>query len=190
MAWRLDDSSVGRELKTGPGPAKRERSLSADVAYDVQRVLYRKWIIVVIEYLLKLLAVAFFGWLAWRGFRSLFTSSAPAAPSAPAPVPAPEPVAAASAVGAPWILGLALAVLLLPVVTISFIRTMVSKRSNGVNAFTLGVYTAIDAIIAYFMVGMSLETTASVVLFVGAVLFALFYNVAVMNFAVRLEDGR
>ena len=96
----------------------------------------------------------------------------------------------ASAVGAPWVLGLALAVLLLPVVTISFIRTMVSKRSNGVNAFTLGVYTAIDAIIAYFMVGMSLETTASVVLFVGAVLFALFYNMAVMNFAVRLEDGR
>ncbi len=189
MARILDESSVGRELKTGAGPAKRERSLSADVAYDVQRVLYRKWIIVVIEYLLKLLAVVFFGWLAWRGFMSLLPTSAPAVPAAPVPVPAPEP-AEVSAVGAPWILWLALAVLLLPVVTISFIRTMVSKRSNGVNAFTLGVYTAIDAIIAYFMVGMSLETTASVVLFAGVVLFSLFYNVAVMNFAVRLEDGR
>ena len=40
------------------------------------------------------------------------------------------------------------------------------------------------------MVGASLETTASVVLFVGATLFSLIYNVTIMNYAVRLEDGK
>lgn len=188
MGWKLDGSSVGRELKTGAGPSKRERSLPEDVAYDVQRVLYRKWIIAAIEYLLK---IAFFlgvVWLSWRGIKSLLPSRTPA------PAPAPEipvaPEVQEAAVGAPLVLGLALVVLLLPVLTITFIRTMVAKRSNGVNAFTLGIYTAIDMILAYFMVGMSLATTKSVVLFVGASIFSLVYNVAVMNYAVRLEDGK
>ena len=188
MGWKLDGSSVGRELKTGAGPSKRERRLSEDVAYDVQRVLYRKWIIAAIEYLLKILFFLGVVWLAWRGIKSLLPSQTAVSPSAPE-IPA-TPEAQAAAVGAPLVLGLALVVLLLPVVTITFIRTMVAKRSNGINAFTLGIYTAIDMILAYFMVGMSLATTKSVVLFVGASIFSLVYNVAVMNYAVRLEDGK
>ena len=191
MAWKLDDSSVGRELKTGAGPSKRERSLPADVAYDVQRLLYRKWIIAAIEYLLKFAFFAGLLWLAWRGVKSLLPEDTPA-PQAPADVQAvPDaPAAQAAAIGAPAVLGLALAVLLLPVMTISFIRTMVAKRSNRVNAFTLGVYTAIDMILAYFMVGASLETAVSAVLFTGASLLSLIYNMTVMNYAVKLEDGK
>lgn len=188
MEWKLDGSSVGRELKTGAGPSKRERKLSDDVAYDVQRVLYRKWIIATVEFLLKIAFVAAVVWLAWRGVKSLLP--APAAAPAPTPEVSAAPAAQAAAIGAPLVLGLALAVLLLPVVTIMFIRTMVSKRSNSVNAFTLGVYTAIDMIFAYFMVGASFESVSSVVLFIGASIFSLIYNVTVMNYAVRLEDGR
>ena len=188
MGWKLDGSSVGRELKTGVGPSRRERRLSEDVAYDVQRVLYRKWIIAAIEYLLKIVFFLGVVWLSWRGIKSLLPSQT-AVPT-PAPEVSASPEAQATAVGAPLVLGLALVVLLLPVVTITFIRTMVAKRSNGINAFTLGIYTAIDMILAYFMVGMSLATTKSVVLFVGASLFSLIYNVAVMNYAVRLEDGK
>ena len=188
MGWKLDGSSVGRELKTGAGPSKRERSLPEDVAYDVQRVLYRKWIVVAIEYLLKIAFFVGVAWLSWRGIKSLLPSQTAA--STPAPEILAVPEAQAAAVGAPLVLGLALVVLLLPVVTIMFIRTMVAKRSNGVNAFTLGIYTAIDMMLAYFMVGMSLATTKSVILFIGASIFSLIYNVAVMNYAVRLEDGK
>lgn len=77
--------------------------------------------------------------------------------------------------------------LLLPVMTILFIRTMVAKRSNGANAFTLGIYTVVDAILAFFMIGGCFGGLFSVLLFAGAVLLAFLYNVSFMSFALRLE---
>lgn len=91
----------------------------------------------------------------------------------------------------PWymrLLGFVLLALLLPVVTISFIRTMVAKRSNKVNAFVLGVYTVIDMILAFFMIGGTFGSFAAVVVFLGASLFAFLYNVSLMSFALRLES--
>ncbi len=90
----------------------------------------------------------------------------------------------------PWymrLLGFVLLVLLLPVLTISFVRTMVAKRSNRVNVFVLGVYTAIDMILAFFMVGGTFGSFAAVAVFIGASLAAFLYNVSLMSFALRLE---
>lgn len=190
MGWKLDDSSVGRELKTGAGPSRRERSLANDVAYDVSRVLLRKWLIAIIEFALKALLVFICGWLIWRGAASLF-SHAPAQQTPPAAQTAPVAAAPAEPDGvANTALLCVLAILILPVATISFIRTMVSKRSNGVNAFTLGVYTAIDFILAFFVVGPKFDTTAKTLVFVGMGIFSLMYNFMVMNYALKLEDGR
>lgn len=194
MGWKLDDSSVGRELKTGAGPGRRERSLANDVAYDVQRVLYRKWLIAFIEFALKILLVVICGWLIWRGAASLFSSAPEQAASvettASAASVAPAPAAAESGAVVNVALVCILAILMLPVVTISFIRTMVSKRSNGVNAFTLGIYTAIDFILSYFVVGPKFDSTMKAVAFIGMGIFSLMYNFMVMNYALKLEDGR
>ena len=167
-------------------PEVRGRSLKDDVVYDVKRAILRQSILCIIRIAGKVSLCAACLFLMWRGIRSFFPEPRPTPTVQAVPVQA----AAASSAGAPLVLGLALVVLMLPIVTITFIRTMVSKRSNGVNAFTLGVYTAIDMILAYFMVGATFETTASVVLFVGAAIFSLVYNVAVMNYALRLEDEK
>ena len=97
----------------------------------------------------------------------------------------------AKASGVPWhirFLLFVVAVLLLPVVTISFIRTMVSKKSNGVNAFVLGVYTTVDLILAFFMVGGRLSSFFAVAVFLLSGGLAFLYNVKLMTFAVRLEE--
>lgn len=84
-------------------------------------------------------------------------------------------------------LGFVLVALLLPVVTISFIRTMVAKRSNKVNAFMLGVYTVIDMILAFFMIGGAFNSFGVVIVFLVASMLAFLYNVSLMSFALRLE---
>lgn len=91
----------------------------------------------------------------------------------------------------PWFqrgLGWLVIVLLLPVFTIGFIRTMVARRSNGVNAFMLAIYTVADAILAYLLVGAALAGFWSVLCFLVAVAVALAYNVRIMTFALKLED--
>ena len=91
----------------------------------------------------------------------------------------------------PWyirFLGFVLLVLLLPVITIVFIRTMVSKRSNKINAFMLSIYTVIDAIFAFFMVGGGFYSGSAVILFLVASGLALTYNYILMNFALKLES--
>ena len=84
-------------------------------------------------------------------------------------------------------LGWVVIVLLLPVFSIAFIRAMVRKESNRVNAFTLTVYTVVDALLAYLLLGAALTGWLSVLLFIVAVGAALAYNFRVMNFALRLE---
>ncbi len=46
--------------------------------------------------------------------------------------------------------------LLLPVFTIAFIRTMVRKDSNKTNAFVLGIYTVADALLAWLLIGAAI----------------------------------
>ena len=91
----------------------------------------------------------------------------------------------------PWyirFLGFVLLVLLLPIITIVFIRTMVAKRSNKINAFVLSIYTIIDAIFAFFMVGGRFYSGTTVVLFLIASGLAFTYNYILMNFALKLES--
>lgn len=91
----------------------------------------------------------------------------------------------------PWYLRFLLyvsVVLLLPVVTIAFIRQMVAKRSNGCNAFVLSIYTVIDAIIAFFMIGGTFGSESGVILFIAATALAFLYNISMMTFALRLES--
>jgi hypothetical protein len=78
-------------------------------------------------------------------------------------------------------------VLLLPVFTIAFIRTMVRKESNRANAFTLGIYTAADALLAYLLLGAGLTSLVSILLFVLAAGLAFAYNVSIMTFALKME---
>jgi hypothetical protein len=91
----------------------------------------------------------------------------------------------------PWyirFLGFALLCLLLPVLTISFIRTMVAKRSNKINAFMLAIYTVVDVIFAFMMVGGALNTGWRVCAFLIAGVLALVYNYYLMCFALKLES--
>lgn len=91
----------------------------------------------------------------------------------------------------PWhirFLGFVLLVLLLPILTISFVRAMVAKRSNRVNACLLGIYTAIDAIFAFFLVGGAFPSIWPVVFFLAAAALAFCYNLALMGFALKLES--
>ena len=87
------------------------------------------------------------------------------------------------------VLGWLVIVLLLPVFTIGFIRTMVAQRSNGVNGFVLALYTLADAILAYLLVGAALAGLLSIFCILVAVAVALAYNTRIMSFALKLEEG-
>lgn len=167
------------------------------VSFSMNRIL---WFLV--SRILVLGLVALVAFLAWRGLKGgatgqdasetvsarvelAATQASNDAPGAGALAPETSPVPFPHA---QRVLVFALIVLLLPILTISFIRLMVSRHSNRVNAFTLGTYTAIDLIFDYFLVGAPLVTTGSVVAFLAAAVFALFYNVTLMNYALRLED--
>ena len=78
--------------------------------------------------------------------------------------------------------------MLLPVFTIAFIRTMVRKGSNKTNAFVLAIYTLVDALLAWLLVGAALTSWFPVVVFIIAVAVAFLYNVRIMSFAVKLEE--
>ena len=81
-----------------------------------------------------------------------------------------------------------LVILLLPILTISFLRTMVAKRSNAINATILGIYTVIGMIFAFFMIGAYFASAWSVILFIMASVLAFIYNYFMMSFALKLES--
>jgi hypothetical protein len=85
------------------------------------------------------------------------------------------------------LLGWVLVVLLLPMFTIGFIRAMVRKGSNQANASLLAIYTAVDAILAFLLVGAHLTDWVAVWLFLLLVGAAFVYNVFIMSFALKLE---
>lgn len=91
----------------------------------------------------------------------------------------------------PWfqrLFGWLIAVLLLPVFTIAFIRTMVRKGSNKSNAFVLVIYTLADALLAWLLVGAALNAWFPVVVFIVAIAVAFLYNIRIMTFALKLEE--
>ena len=90
----------------------------------------------------------------------------------------------------PWfqrLLGWLIAVLLLPVFTIAFIRSMVRKGSNKANGFVLSIYTVTDVLLAWLLVGAALNSWWTVLPFILAVAAAFAYNVRIMTFALKLE---
>ena len=84
-------------------------------------------------------------------------------------------------------LGWVLLVMLLPVFSIGFVRAMVRRESNRANAATLSIYTAVDALLAFLLVGASLSNWVSVLVFLGLLAAAFGYNVFIMSFALRME---
>lgn len=86
------------------------------------------------------------------------------------------------------VLAFLVVMLLLPVFTFMFIRAMVVKRSNKVNAFLLGIYTFVDMVFAFFMVGGSFVSTAAIIVFCISSFVAFAYNIALMSFALKLEE--
>ena len=84
-------------------------------------------------------------------------------------------------------LGWVLVVLLLPVFSIRFIRAMVRKESNRANAATLAIYTTVDSLLAFLIVGASLGSWGSALVFLGLVGVAFGYNVFIMTFALKME---
>lgn len=90
----------------------------------------------------------------------------------------------------PWhirFLVFTMTVLLLPVISIAFIRFMVAKRSNSCNVFVLSVYTVVDMLLAWFLCG-GFVNALSVVIFLTASILAFIYNLSVMSFALKLES--
>lgn len=84
--------------------------------------------------------------------------------------------------------GWAILVTLLPVFTMSFLRTAVRTASNRTNAFILGLYTCVDALLAYLLIVDSPVSTWGLLLVLAAVVAACAYNIRIMTFALRLES--
>lgn len=83
------------------------------------------------------------------------------------------------------LLGWCLIVLLLPIFTIKFLITMTAKRSNSVNALTLGFYTVIDIIFALILVKPESNTLGVWSYFALFCAAAFLYNVKIMTMAHR-----
>lgn len=83
-----------------------------------------------------------------------------------------------------WILS----VVLVPIITVSFARSMVKRKSNRANAVALSMYSVINILFALLLLGPGLSKWWSVLLLLGAVLLAFAYNVAYLSFLSRLEE--
>lgn len=85
-------------------------------------------------------------------------------------------------------LGWALAVLLLPIFSIRFLRATVRRGSNRANGSVLTLYTVIGAILAWLVIGATLDTVWSALVLAALTAGAFVYNVWIMTFALRLEE--
>lgn len=81
-----------------------------------------------------------------------------------------------------------LAVLIFPIVTISFLKTAAAKRSNKSNAFTLVLYTLIGAILLYFIMPPNFANITSTLVFIGLIVADGIYNLLILDFARKLEE--
>lgn len=84
-------------------------------------------------------------------------------------------------------LGWAVLVLALPIFTIGFIRGLVGKASNNVNAFTLATYTLLGTVLACLIARPSLSGWGGWLALLAAVLVSCLYNYRVMTYALKLE---
>ncbi|MDO5308784.1 MAG: hypothetical protein Q4G03_04760 [Planctomycetia bacterium] len=75
-------------------------------------------------------------------------------------------------------------VLILPIITIRFIKEMVTHQSNKINAFTLALYTAIDLILAWFITAPNFSSVLSSIVFIVMGVCALLFNMKIMSYAV------
>lgn len=82
----------------------------------------------------------------------------------------------------------ALAVLVLPLATIQFLRGTVKQGSNRANFSALAIYTAVDAVIAFLLLGLDMGTTTGTLTAFGLIAGAGFYNLWIMSFALKLES--
>ncbi len=92
----------------------------------------------------------------------------------------------------PWLQRLTawvLIILLLPVFSISFIRTMVARKSNLTNAAVLGVYTLAGALSGWLLLGAALTSKLMLLIFFPALGLIFVYNIWIMTCAVRLEEA-
>lgn len=91
----------------------------------------------------------------------------------------------------PWLqrlLGWSLFILLLPVFSFTFIRTMMRKGANRTNALVLAAYTLPGALLGWLLFSAVLTHWLPVLAFIAAIGLAMLYNVWIMSFAVRLEE--
>lgn len=84
-------------------------------------------------------------------------------------------------------IGWLLFVLLLPVVSFGFARTMARKDSNQANAAALAIYTLTDLAVWFLVMGMNFSSWPSVLALLAAGAGALIYNVKLLALAVRME---
>ncbi|MDO5675808.1 MAG: hypothetical protein Q4G66_12990 [bacterium] len=88
------------------------------------------------------------------------------------------------------LLAWALLVLLLPIFTIQFLRLMLRKGSNSVNATMLALYTGIDAILAVLLLtGAPFTSVALSLVFLATITAAFLYNVRIMTFALKMDSN-
>ncbi|RME93649.1 MAG: hypothetical protein D6766_07740 [Verrucomicrobia bacterium] len=83
------------------------------------------------------------------------------------------------------LLGWALAVLLLPILTVTFIRQVLMRESNWANFCALAIYTTVDGLLAALLVGASFASLTAGLVFLGLLGLALLYNVTVMTQVLR-----
>ena len=79
-------------------------------------------------------------------------------------------------------------ILLLPIFTVQYLRSVVRKESNRANAATLLIYAAIDGLVAYLLLSAGLTNWIATMVFLIVIAAAFFYNVYIMSFALRLES--
>ena len=83
-----------------------------------------------------------------------------------------------------WCLG----ILLLPIFTIQFLRTVVRRESNSANLSALTLYTAIDTVLAFLLLNITTLTLGGALILFTLIGAAGFYNLLIMSFALRLES--
>jgi hypothetical protein len=80
------------------------------------------------------------------------------------------------------------AILMLPVFTIAFLRTMVAKQSNASNALVLTLYTFVAVVLAILLIGFNFSSLWSLLALALCAGAAFIYNVFMMTCALRMEE--